>query len=228
MTHTAVVPQPRKTRRGKRNTKTVEEATQKWVESSGLDRVLTKIQKNTETTTIPDYPGQFLSHQSHDQVSATLARKFPNLSIDLLRTEPEEGRLLYPSLSQDQLDPQHPPYLAAHFHNVLKGPAQTALLNEWNSMISLKVKYPKVEPQCSKASAALHLGVWETYRLLPIITGDSHNQLPEVIVVMDLFLSLVGRLIAPKLRNLLELGTVMDTSGYYPYPIHGFSHPWIG
>lgn len=156
------------------------------------------------TMTIPNYPDQFLGHRSRCQVSSTLARNFPNLTVDQLRMESEEGRLLYPSPSQDQLDPQHPPYLVARFHDVFKNPAQKALLNAWDSMSSLTVNYPKVEPQRSKASPALHLGVWETYRSLPIITADSRHQLPEVIVTMDLFLSLVGRLIAPRLKNLLE------------------------
>jgi len=111
---------------------------------------------------------------------------------------------MYPSPAQDQLDPQHPPYLAVRFHDVLKIPAQEVLLIAWDSLNSLKVQYPKVEPQRSKASPALHLGVWETYRLLPIVTANSRHQSPDVIVAMDKFLSLVGELITPKLGNLLE------------------------
>ena len=37
----------RKTHRGKRNTKTIKRKTEKWVESGGLEKVLTKIQSGT-------------------------------------------------------------------------------------------------------------------------------------------------------------------------------------
>ncbi|KIM38192.1 hypothetical protein M413DRAFT_76297 [Hebeloma cylindrosporum] len=193
-----------KTGRGKRNPKTAQRITTKWVESGGLERALNKVQSSTITTTLPNYPNQFLRHRGREQVANTLARVFPNLTLDQLKLEPKEGRLEYPTPPWDKLDPLHPPYLAIRFHDILKLPAQWALLAAWNAFNSLDVNYPKPEPQRSKASPALHLGVWETYLLLPAITAESREQGTDVIVAMDRFLSLVGQLIAPRLRNLLR------------------------
>ena len=72
------------------------------------------------------------------------------------------------------------------------------------SFNSLNIKYPKPEPQRSKAAPALHLGVWETYRMRPIISSNALDQAPDVIEAMDTFLSLVGTLIASRLRTLLR------------------------
>lgn len=112
-------------------------------------------------------PDQFLHHSGRDQVTATLAREFPGFSLDQLHMEPGEGRLVYPMPSWDQQDPLHPPYLAICFHDVLKLIDKMALLKAWNALNSLNVKYPAPEPQCSKASPALHLGIWETYLMSP-------------------------------------------------------------
>ena len=111
---------------------------------------------------------------------------------------------MYPTPPHDKLDPLHPPYLAVRFHDVLKLSAQMALLDAWDTLHSLDVVYPKSEPQRSQKSPVLHPGIWETYRLSPIITAESQNQAPKVILTMDLFLTLVGQLIAPKLRNFLK------------------------
>lgn len=154
--------------------------------------------------TLLKYPDQFLRHRGRDEIAATLARVFPDFTLDQLKPEPEDGRLMYPTPPCDQLDPLHPPYLAVRFHDVLKLPARMALLDAWDALHFLNVKYPKPEPQRSKASPALHLGVWETYRMLPIVTSNSRDQPREVISAMDDFLSLVGQLIAPKIRNLLR------------------------
>jgi hypothetical protein len=154
------------------------------------------------TETSLHYPKQFLHHLGRDQVAATLAREFPNLALDQLRMEPDKGRLMYPTPALDQQDPLHPPYLAVRFHDVLKPTAQTALINAWNALNSLNVEYPRPEPQRSKAPA-LHLGVWETYLMSPSVTANSRNQPPEVITAMDIFLSLIGGRIAPKLLNFL-------------------------
>jgi hypothetical protein len=110
---------------------------------------------------------------------------------------------MYPTPLCDRLDRLHPPYLAVRFHDVLKLPARMALLDAWDTLHLLKVRYPKPEPQRSK-SPALHLGVWETYSMLPFVTADSRAQAPDVISAMDHFLSLVGQLIAPKIKNLLQ------------------------
>jgi hypothetical protein len=117
--------------------------------------------------------------------------------------EPSEGRLMHPTPALDQQDPLHPPYLAVRFHDVLKPTARTALLNAWNALSSLNVDYPQPEPQRSKASPALHLGIWETYLTSPIVTANSRKQPPEVIAAMDVFLSLIGARVAPRLLNFL-------------------------
>ena len=154
--------------------------------------------------TLSEYPDQFLHHRGQGQVAATLAHDFPNFTLDQLRLEPKEGRLMYPTPPHDKLDLLHPPYLAVHFHDILKLSAQMVLLDAWDTLHSLDVVYPKPEPQCSQKSPALHLGIWETYRLSPIITAESQNQAPKVILAMDLFLTLIGQLIAPKLQNFLK------------------------
>jgi hypothetical protein len=217
-----VEPQTKKTRRGKRNLKTAERLTEKWVESGGLDRVLKKIQSSTSkphsfgflvhadfhavyaigTMNIPQYPDQFLHIRGREQVADTLARVFPSLTLDQLKLEPQDGRLMYPTPSCDGLKSLHSPYLAARFHDVLKRPEQTALVAAWDALNALDVKYPKPEPQRSKVPA-LHVGIWENYRLLPIISSDAQDQAPDVIIAMDIFLSLVGKFIAPRLGNLL-------------------------
>jgi len=134
----------------------------------------------------------------------TLARDFPSLKLDQLKPEPQDGRLMYPTPSGDGLNSLHSPYLAARFHDVLKHQEQTTLVAAWDALNALDIKYPKPEPQRSKASPALHLGIWENYRLLPIISSDAQDQAPDVILAMDNFLSLIGKFIAPKLGNLLH------------------------
>ncbi|KAF8956356.1 hypothetical protein BDZ97DRAFT_1671708 [Flammula alnicola] len=197
-----VEPQTKKTRRGKRNLKTAERLTEKWVESGGLDRVLKKIQSSTRTTNIPQYPDQFLCIRGREQVADTLARVFPSLMLDQLKLEPQDGRLMYPTPSCDGLKSLHSPYLAARFHDVLKRPEQTALIAAWDALNTLDVRYPKPELQHSKVPA-LHVGIWENYHLLPIISSDAQDQAPDVIIAMDIFLSLIGKFIAPRLGNLL-------------------------
>src|ERR1700678_1905920 len=145
--------------------------------------------------TILKYPDQFLRHRGRDEIAATLASVFPNFTLDQLKPEPEKGRLMYFIPPCNQVDPLDPPYLTVRFHDVLKLPAQMALLDAWDALHFLNVKYPKPEPQCSKALLALHLGVWETYRMLPIVTSNSRDQPLEVISTMDNFLSLVGQLL---------------------------------
>ena len=162
--------------------------------------------------TLLRYPDQFLHHSGRDQVAATLAREFPGFSLDQLHMEPGEGRLVYPTPSWDQQDPLHPPYLAIRFHDVLKPIDKTALLKAWNALNSLNVRYPAPEPQCSKASPALHLGIWETYLMSPIVTANSRNQPVEVITAMDVFLSLIGERVAPRLLNFLRC--------YFPHQYH--------
>lgn len=134
----------------------------------------------------------------------TLARDFPSLTLDQLKLKSQDGRLMYPTPSCDGLNSLHSLYLAARFHDVLKHREQTALVAAWDALNALDIKYPKPEPQRSKASPALHVGIWENYHLLPIISSDAQDQAPDVILAMDNFLSLVGKFIAPRLGNLLH------------------------
>jgi len=134
----------------------------------------------------------------------TLVRDFPGLTLDQLKLESQDGRLMYLTPSCDGLNSLHSPYLAAWFHDVLKCSEQTRLIAAWDALNALDIKYPKPESQRSKASPALHVGIWENYHLLPIISSDSQDQAPDVIIAMNHFLSLVGKLIAPKVGNLLH------------------------
>ena len=114
-----------------------------------------------------------------------------------------EGRLLIPVPCNVVLDKNHPPYFALRFDQVVKRSVNNRLLNAWDNMQSLDIRFPPPDLTRSK-TPALHLGVWELYRNEPYVTGDSLNQPPDVVQAIDKFLYIIGDRIAPKLTSLLR------------------------
>lgn len=181
-----------------------QKSTQVLISPIHLDFAYFHVVYTTGTTNIPQYPDQFLQVRGQEQVTDTLARDFPSLTLNQLKLKSQDGWLMYPTPSCDGLNSLHSLYLAAQFHDVLKHWEQTALVATWDALNALDIKYPKPEPQHSKVLPALHVGIWENYCLLPIISSDAQDQAPDVILAMDNFLSLVGKFIALRLGNLLH------------------------
>ncbi|KAJ7159806.1 hypothetical protein C8R43DRAFT_1063909 [Mycena crocata] len=101
-----------------------------------------------------------------------------------------------------------PPYLGIRFSQVISPSAQNKLWAAYKLLVSLGVQFPPAELARS-SSPALHFGVWELYKLMPIITGDSRQEgLPEpqrsqVIAAIDALLQLFKDLVLPKAKRLL-------------------------
>ncbi|KAJ7149517.1 hypothetical protein C8R43DRAFT_951989 [Mycena crocata] len=63
-----------------------------------------------------------------------------------------------------------PPYLGIRYSQVVSPSVQNKLWAAWKLLVALGVRFPPAELARS-SSPALHFGVWELYKLLPIITA---------------------------------------------------------
>ncbi|KAF9474886.1 hypothetical protein BDN70DRAFT_898616 [Pholiota conissans] len=173
-----------------------EKCREKWTARTGEFSVENKIAK---------YPDEFLAIQSSSKVVAKQLRiHFPGLQTRQLESADSTRKLLFPVPTPENrlLDPLHPPYLAMRFPSVVSPKTNSRLVLAWDKLLASGVKFPKVDPNRS-TTPALHLGIWEIFSSKPFISANS-RQTPEVNKSIDIFLGLVGKLLAPKIGALLK------------------------
>lgn len=124
-----------------------------------------------------------------------------------LPTATEKGRFLIPTPPIIRsLLPFHPPYLVARFDWIVKEDVNERLMNAWDELMKLGIRFPDADKNRS-STPALHLGVWELYDTNPRLTSDT-VRFSDAIVAMDRFLQIIQEAISPKLHNIL--------AKYYP------------
>jgi len=104
----------------------------------------------------------------------------------------------------DKQTANHPPYIFIRFDHVIPERIRNSIFHAWDLLQQIELKAHVKNDSNRSKTPAMHLGTWEVYRSMPIITVESRDQHPTVIHAIDKVLSLVGDFIAPKVRTLLQ------------------------